>query len=107
MASCVNRAEVTRVSSMASDLAREESFMTSLRNQKRRLSTPDRKASVPDTGLSKAALGGVSKRDSLTPTGGNCLTPPRIHHTPPRRDMAASDCLDDQASTTRKQSTPD
>ena len=70
--------------SMASDLAREESFRTSLRNQKRRLSTPDRKPSLPDTGLSKAVLAGVSKRDSLTPPGGNCLTPPRIHHTPPR-----------------------
>merc|ERR1711892_66676 len=107
MASCVNRAEVTRVSSMASDLAREESFRTSLRNLKRRLSTPDRKASMPDTGLSKAALAGVSKRDSLTPPGGNCLTPPRSTCTPPRRDMAVPDCLDDQAGATSKQSTPD
>merc|ERR1711892_41404 len=107
MASCVNRAEVTRVSSMASDLAREESFRTSLRNQKRRLSTPDRKASLPDTGLSKAALAGVSKRDSLTSPGGIFLTPPRSTCTPPRRYMAAPDCLDDQAGSTSKQSTPD
>merc|ERR1711892_712737 len=106
MGSVGKSAEVTRVSSMASDLAREESFRTSLRNQKRRLSTPDGKASVPDTGLSKAALAGVSKRDSLTPPGGNCLTPPRIHHTL-RRDMEAPDCLDDQGSATSKQSTPD
>merc|ERR1712106_1261146 len=104
MGSCVKRAEVIRVSSMASDLAREESFRTSLRNQKRRLSTPDRKPSVPDTGLSKAVLAGVSKRDSLTPPGG---TPPRSTFTPPRRDMAGPDCLDDQASATSKQSTPD
>merc|ERR1712128_329391 len=107
MGSVGKSAEVTRVSSMASDLAREESFRTSLRNQKRRLSTPDRKPSVPDTGLSKAALAGVSKRDSLTPPGRRCLTPPRSTFTPPRRDLAAPDCLDDQASTTSKQSTPD
>merc|ERR1712106_202495 len=104
MGSVGKSAEVTRVSSMASDLAREESFRTSLRNQKRRLSTPDRKPSVPDTGLSKAVLAGVSKRDSLTPPGG---TPPRSTFTPPRRDMAVPDCLDDQASATSKQSTPD
>merc|ERR1712128_324669 len=107
MGSVGKSAEVTRVSSMASDLAREESFRTSLRNQKRRLSTPDRKPSVPDTGLSKAALAGVSKRDSLTPPGRSCLTPPRSTFTPPRRDLAAPDCLDDQASATSKQSTPD
>merc|ERR1711892_1057690 len=110
MGSCVKSAEVRRVllSSMASDLAREESFRTSLRNQKRRLSTPDRKPSLPDTGLSKAALAGVSKRDSLTPPGRNCLTPPKSTCcTPPRRDLAAPDCLDDQASATSKQSTPD
>merc|ERR1711892_498596 len=107
MGSCVKRAEVIRVSSMASDLVREESFRTSLRNLKRRLSTPDRKPSVPDTGLSKAALAGVSKRDSLTPPGRNGLTPPRSTCTPPRRDKAAQDCLDDQAGATSKQSTPD
>ena len=61
---------------MASDLAREESFRTSLRNQKRRLSTPDRKPSVPDIGVNKAVLSNIIKRNSLTPPRRN-VTPLR------------------------------
>lgn len=88
---------------MASDLAREESFRTSLRNQKRRLSTPE-KPSVPDIGLNKATLGNLIKRDSLTPPRRNGLTPPTTHCTPPRRDIHDDDQCSNEGS---KQSTPD
>ena len=59
-----------------SDLAREESFRTSLRNQKRRLSATERKPSVPDIGVNKTTLGNIFKRDSLTPPKRN-ITPLR------------------------------
>merc|ERR1719318_1057414 len=81
---------------MASDLAREESFRTSLRNQKRRLSTPDRKPSVPDIGVNKAVLSNIIKRNSLTP--------PRRNVTPLRKEPEVLGSADDQGS---KQSTPD
>jgi len=80
-----------------SDLAREESFRTSLRNQKRRLSATERKPSVPDIGVNKTTLGNIFKRDSLTPPKRN-ITPLRKHEDTP----------DDQESpATSKQSTPD
>jgi len=82
----------------SSDLAREESFRTSLRNQKRRLSATERKPSVPDIGVNKATLGNLFKRDSLTP--------PKRNITPLRKNEDQDQ--DDQASTTTsKQSTPD
>ena len=69
---------------MASEIAREESFRTSLRNQKRRLSATERKPSIPDLGLNKTTLGMIKNRDSLTPPRRNDLTPPRGQCTPPR-----------------------
>ena len=67
---------------MASEIEREESFRTSLRNQRRRLSATERKPSIPDLGLNKAALGNLIKRDSLTQPRQNGLTSTRS--TPPR-----------------------
>ena len=69
---------------MASDITREESFRTSLRNQRRRLSATERKPSIPDIGVNKTALGNLIKRDRLTPPRRNGLTPPRSNITPPR-----------------------
>jgi len=94
---------VTCIIEMASEIAREESFRTALRNQKRRLSATERKPSIPDLGLNKTTLGMIKNRDSLTPPRRNGLTPPRSNFTPPRRAVD-----DDQASNgTSKQSTPD
>ena len=62
---------------MASEIEREESFRTSLRNQRRRLSATERKPSIPDLPLNKTTLGNLIKRDSLTPPRRNALTPPR------------------------------
>jgi hypothetical protein len=67
---------------MASEIEREESFRTSLRNQRRRLSATERKPSIPDLGLNKTTLGNLIKRDTLTPPRQNGLTLPRS--TPPR-----------------------
>jgi len=94
---------------MASEIAREESFRTALRNQKRRLSATERKPSIPDLGLSKTTLGNLKKRDSLTPPRRNGMTPPRCNYTPPRRSEDALDSQDDEevSNATSKQSTPD
>ena len=78
---------------MASEIERDESFRTSLRNQRRRLSATERKPSIPDLGLNRTTLDNLIKRDSLTPPRQNGLTPPRS--TPQDIDG------------TSKQSTPD
>merc|ERR1711892_206411 len=90
---------VTCIIEMASEIAREESFRTSLINQKRRLSATERKPSIPDLGLNKTTLGMIKNRDSLTPPRRNGLTPPRSNCTPPWRAQDTSDNqVDDQAS---------
>ena len=84
---------------MSSDIAREESFRTALRNQKRRLSATEKKPVTAEfgpgtrkylfderikceAGVNKSVLGGLKTRDSLTPPRRDLLTPPRA--TPPR-----------------------
>merc|ERR1711892_247216 len=83
---------VTCIIEMASEIAREESFRTSLINQKRRLSATERKPSIPDLGLNKTTLGMIKNRDSLTPPRRNGLTPPR------RAQDTSDNQDDDQAS---------
>ena len=84
---------------MSTDIAREESFRTALRNQKRRLSATEKKPVTAEfgpgtrrylfeerikceAGVNKSVLGGLKTRDSLTPPRRDLLTPPRA--TPPR-----------------------
>jgi len=93
---------------MSSEIQREESFRTALRNQKRRLSATEKKPAmeIPEQGglinLVKGDRFQV-KRDSLTPPRREGLTPPRGTATPPRR---AQQCqAEDEGGS--KQSTPD
>ena len=90
---------------MSTDIAREESFRTALRNQKRRLSATEKKPVSAEfgpgkcwwclvvsgvteiwlnPGVNKSVLGGLKTRDSLTPPRRDLLTPPRATLTPPR-----------------------
>ena len=71
---------------MSTDIQREESFRTALRNQKRRLSATEKKPSVTEfsSAVNKSVLGGLKTRDSLTPPRRDLLTPPRSSFTPPR-----------------------
>ena len=71
---------------MSTDIAREESFRTALRNQKRRLSATEKKPVTTEfgPGVNKSVLGGLKTRDSLTPPRRDLLTPPRATLTPPR-----------------------
>ena len=71
---------------MSTDLVREESFRTALRNQKRRLSATEKKPVVAEfsSGVNKSVLGNLKSRDSLTPPRRDFLTPPRNSFTPPR-----------------------
>ena len=73
-------------SEMSTDLVREESFRTALRNQKRRLSATEKKPVVAEfaPGVNKSVLGNLKSRDSLTPPRRDFLTPPRNSFTPPR-----------------------
>ena len=69
---------------MSSDLQRQDSLRTVLRNQKRRLSATEKKPVTTEfgPGVNKSVLGGLKTRDSLTPPRRDLLTPPRA--TPPR-----------------------
>ena len=73
---------------MSTDLVREESFRTALRNQKRRLSATEKKPAEAlgsfQAGVNKSVLGNLKTRDSLTPPRRDFLTPPRNSFTPPR-----------------------
>merc|ERR1719471_2006684 len=91
---------------MSTDIAREESFRTALRNQKRRLSATEKKPVTAEfgPGVNKSVLGGL-KRDSLTPPRRDLLTPPRA--TPPRKTLHRMDNNDENSCPNSKQSTPD
>ena len=74
---------------MSSDIVREESFRTALRNQKRRLSATEKKPVEAalggfQSGVNKSVLNNLKTRDSLTPPRRDFLTPPRNSFTPPR-----------------------
>ena len=66
---------------MASDIAREESFRTSLRNQRRRLSATERRPSIPDIGLTKPSTPDIRLEfwdiDELSPLSTPAGSPPR------------------------------
>merc|ERR1712055_235717 len=89
---------------MASEIAREESFRTALRNQKRRLSAAETKPTVAEVGVSKPSLVSI-RRDSLTPPRRDGLAPPRNSFAPSR--LAKDTMEDDQVSIASEQTTPD
>merc|ERR1711892_278536 len=66
---------------MATDIAREESFRTSLRNQRRRLSATERSPSIPDIGLTKPSTPDIRLEfwdmDELSPLSTPAGSPPR------------------------------
>ena len=77
---------------MSSDIVREESFRTALRNQKRRLSATEKKPVEAglggfQSGVNKSVLNNLKTRDSLTPPRRDFLTPPRNSFTPPRWEI--------------------
>jgi len=98
---------------MSTDIQREESFRTALRNQKRRLSATEKKTVTEAT--RKSLLGNLKTRDSLTPPRRDLLTPPRTSSTPSRKsqnrmgDCVASDqdVSNENSCPNSKQSTPD
>lgn len=97
---------------MSTDIQREESFRTALRNQKRRLSATEKKPSVTEfsSAVNKSVLGGLKTRDSLTPPRRDLLTPPRSSFTPPRKTlnrMGDNSNGDENSCPGSKQSTPD
>jgi len=94
---------------MSTEIAREESFRTALRNQKRRLSATEKKPVSAEfgPGVNKSVLGGLKTRDSLTPPRRDLLTPPRATLTPPRKTLHRMENNDENSCPNSKQSTPD
>jgi len=82
---------------MSSDLIRQDSLRTVLRNQKRRLSATDRKQSSPDL------TGGNGDRKSpfslrSTPVGSQRGTPTRSTFTPPRKSAEPTPISQDRST---------
>lgn len=98
-----------------SDIQREESFRSAIKNQKRRLSATkiEKRNSLTDTGRPSAVPSklNLKKRDSLTPPRRDGWTPPpRVTMTPPPRTAMTPPPPSQEEPEPRedsKQSTPD